>query len=448
MKIGIIGAGFVGLSFASVLGSKGYQVIVHDVDTEKLGKIKAGKPPFFEPKLKSTLKNALKLSLELTSDIKKIVNDCDLIFITVGTPIGNNGNISLTDVKEVANKIGRVLKKSKNKPVIVVKSTVTPGTNNLIRKILEEKSGKKSGTGFSLLSNPEFLREGSAIADTIKPHIIVLGGENTNATDKLAKFYKKFYSSKIPFYMHDQFLSEKHPYGFQLPSKLLLFGDITKETLLEKGYPKDRLIAFGNPTYFHLKDKVEFDKKSIIEKFHLPKNKQFVLFAPPGMKDYTENQINYNEEIVKKLLQDFKDNNELFFLIKPHPADNPDDYKKIMAEFGSVNAKIIDASLIESLIISDLVVSTFSTTIIDSMCLKKPVIQVTFSGIKYHRPYDEFNAVLQTPLPELSEKILYLLNNESEKSVLIENGNTFAKKYYNFPHVQSIENLKEILLSK
>jgi len=251
-----------------------------------------------------------------------------------------------------------------------------------------------------------------------------------------------------PFYMHDQFLSEKHPYGFQLPSKLLLFGDITKEILLEKGYPEDRLIAFGNPTYFHLKDKVEFDKKSIIEKYHLPKNKQFILFAPPGMKDYTENQINYNEKIVKKLLQDFNDNNELFFLIKPHPADNPDDYKKIIDQFGSVNAKIIDASLIESLIISDLVVSTFSTTIIDSMCLKKAVIQVTFSGIKYHRPYDEFNAVLQTPLPELSEKILYLLNNESEKSQLIENGNAFAKKYYNFPYEQSIENLKEILLSK
>jgi len=149
MKIGIIGAGFVGLSFAAVLSSKGHKVIVHDIDPEKLEKIKAGEPPFFEPKLKSTLKNALKSSLELTSNIKKIVNGCGLIFITVGTPIGNNGSISLTDIKAVINKIGGVLKKSKNRPVIVVKSTVTPGTNNLIRKILEEKSGKKSGRGFS-----------------------------------------------------------------------------------------------------------------------------------------------------------------------------------------------------------------------------------------------------------------------------------------------------------
>jgi len=199
MKIGIVGAGFVGLSFAAVLGSKGYQVIVHDVDAEKLEKIKAGKPPFFEPKLKSTLKNALKSSLELTSDIKKIVNGSDLIFITVGTPIGNNGSISLTYIKDVVNKIAKVLKKSKNKPVIVLKSTVTPGTNNLIRKILEEKSGKKAGIGFSLLSNPEFLREGSTIADTIKPHVVVMGGENTDAINKLAKFYKKFHASKIPF---------------------------------------------------------------------------------------------------------------------------------------------------------------------------------------------------------------------------------------------------------
>jgi len=199
MKIGIIGSGFVGLSFASVLGSKGYQVIVHDVDVEKLKKIKAGEPPFFEPKLKSTLKNALKSSLELTSDIKKIVNGCGLIFITVGTPIGNNGTISLIDIKAVSNKIGGVLKKSKNRPVIVVKSTVTPGTNNLIKKILEGKSGKKAGKGFSLLSNPEFLREGSAITDTTKPHVVVIGGENTDAINKLEKFYKKFHASKIPF---------------------------------------------------------------------------------------------------------------------------------------------------------------------------------------------------------------------------------------------------------
>jgi len=199
MKIGVIGSGFVGLSFASVLGSKGYQVIIHDIDVDKLEKIKSGEPPFFEPKLKSTLKNALKSSLKLTGKIKNVVNDYDFIFITVGTPIGKNGDISLTYIKAVTNKIGAILKKSKNKPVIIIKSTVPPGTNNLIKKILEKKSGKKSEKGFGLLSNPEFLKEGSAIADTIKPHIIVIGGENADTIRKLSKFYKKFHGSKIPF---------------------------------------------------------------------------------------------------------------------------------------------------------------------------------------------------------------------------------------------------------
>jgi len=251
-----------------------------------------------------------------------------------------------------------------------------------------------------------------------------------------------------PFYMHDQFISEKQQYGFQLPDKLLLFGDIPKQILLERGYPEDRLIAFGNPMFFPLKNNLELDQKSIIEKYYLPKNKQFILFVPPGMQDYTESKVNFNEEILKKLLQDFRTDEELFFLIKPHPADNPNDYQKIIDKFGSLNAKIINGSLIELIYISKIIVSTFSTTIIDSMCLGKAITQVTFPGVKYQRPYDEFNAVLQAPLPELSKKILYLLNDESKQSELIKNGHNFVKQYYNFPCEQPIENLKRIMLSK
>lgn len=250
-----------------------------------------------------------------------------------------------------------------------------------------------------------------------------------------------------PYYMHDKFADSKNSFGFPLPDRLLLFGEITKKILLNHGYPEEKLTVFCNPVFLPL-NKIKFKQKSIIEKYHLPINKKFILFAPPGMKDYTESKINYNEEIIKKLLQTFMDNKEIFFLIKPHPADDPNDYKKILDKFGSTNAKIIDGSLIELITISELVVSTFSTTIIDSMCLKKAVIQVTFSGINYDRPYDEFNAVLQASLSELSKKILYLLNDESKKLELIKNGHNFAKQYYNFPYKQPIENLKQILLPK
>ncbi len=199
MKIGIVGAGFVGLTFAAVLGSKNYQVLVLDVDNKKLKKIKKGISPFFEPKLEPILKKATKSFLQVTNDFKKIVDESDLIFITVGTPLTKNGSIDLKSVKSATEKIGSALRNSKNIPLIIIKSTVVPGSNNTIKKILEEKSGKKCSKGFELLSNPEFLREGNAINDTLNPHVTIIGGNDNKSIKKLELFYKKFFAKKVPF---------------------------------------------------------------------------------------------------------------------------------------------------------------------------------------------------------------------------------------------------------
>ena len=127
MKIGIIGLGFVGLSFASVLASKGYSVIGVDTDKEKLEKIKNGIVPFYEPKLQSMLRRSLNVGLKVSSNILAI-KKCNLIFVTVGTPQKSNGEIDLTMIKNVTNKIGKLLSKTKHKPIIIIKSTVIPGT--------------------------------------------------------------------------------------------------------------------------------------------------------------------------------------------------------------------------------------------------------------------------------------------------------------------------------
>jgi len=198
MKIGIVGAGFVGLTFAAVLGSKNYQVLVLDVDNKKLKKIKKGISPFFEPKLEPILKKATKSFLQVTNDFKKIVDESDLIFITVGTPLTKNGSIDLKSVKSATEKIGSALRNSKNIPLIIIKSTVVPGSNDTIKKILEEKSGKKCSKGFELLSNPEFLREGNAVNDTLNPHVTIIGGNDNKSIKKLELFYKKFFAKKIP----------------------------------------------------------------------------------------------------------------------------------------------------------------------------------------------------------------------------------------------------------
>jgi len=197
MKIGIIGTGFVGLSLAAVLGSLKFKVLAIDSDLEKIKKIKEGITPFYEPDLEPLLKKGLDY-LEVSSSIEKGVNECDFIFICVGTPIGKNGEIDLSNIKKVAKKIGMSLVISKNNPIIIIKSTVVPGTNQIIKNLITKNSRKTPGKHFGLVSNPEFLREGKAIEDTLKPHILVIGGENKVDVNKVKKMYKKIFPKNIP----------------------------------------------------------------------------------------------------------------------------------------------------------------------------------------------------------------------------------------------------------
>ena len=189
MKIAVIGLGFVGLTLSSVLASKGITTIGIDSDRKKCSKIANGIPTFFEPNLENTLKKALKKKLSITNKLSSASN-CDFIFVTVGTPQKKNGEIDLSSIKAVVRSVGKLISKNKKKPIILIKSTVIPGTmKNVMLPILEKNSRKKAGKDFGLISNPEFLQEGRAIHDTIKPHAVVLGGYKTKFMKKTEKFF-------------------------------------------------------------------------------------------------------------------------------------------------------------------------------------------------------------------------------------------------------------------
>ena len=193
MKIAIIGLGFVGLSLTSVLASKGFNVVGIDVDKEKCRSISNGVLPFFEPDLEKTLKKGLKNKLQIESDIS-VVQDCDLIFVTVGTPQNKTGAIDLTIIKKAMNSLGKSIQKSKKQHTILVKSTVIPGTmKDVILPILENNSKKKAGKDFGLISNPEFLQESTAIKNTEFPHAVVLGGYKTKFMKDMEKFFTKLH---------------------------------------------------------------------------------------------------------------------------------------------------------------------------------------------------------------------------------------------------------------
>jgi len=212
MKIGIIGLGFVGLSLTSVLSSKGYDVVGIDVDKEKCKKILNGITPFFEPDLEKILKNGLKKKLRISDDFS-LINDCDFIFVTVGTPQNLNGAIDLSIIKKAISSLGRSMQGDKNKPVILVKSTVVPGTmKNIILPILEKKSNKKAGKDFGLISNPEFLQESTAVRDTKFPHAIVLGGYETKFMKKTKKLFVKLHP-KVPIIITNHQTAEMIKYA-------------------------------------------------------------------------------------------------------------------------------------------------------------------------------------------------------------------------------------------
>jgi len=193
MKIAVIGLGFVGLSLTSVLASKGNNVVGIDIDVEQCKKIRNGVSPFFEPYLEKTLRIGLKKKLTISNDFS-LIKDCNMIFVAVGTPQKSNGAIDLSMIRKAVETIGRVLAKSKKNPIIIIKSTVIPGTmQNVILPILEKRSGKKAGRDFGLISNPEFLQESSAIRDTKFPHVIVLGGYQTKFMKKVKSFFSKLH---------------------------------------------------------------------------------------------------------------------------------------------------------------------------------------------------------------------------------------------------------------
>ena len=212
MKIGIIGLGFVGLSLASVLASMGYRTVGIDIDKRKCEKISNGDAPFFEPDLEKTLKNGLRKKLVISNNFS-LINDCDFIFVTVGTPQKSNGEIELSIIKKAVTSIGEILHKNMKKPIIIIKSTVVPGTmKNLILPILEKKSNKKAGKDFGLISNPEFLQESSAIKDTKFPHAIVLGGYQTKYMRKANNFFSKLHP-KVPIIITNHQTAEMIKYA-------------------------------------------------------------------------------------------------------------------------------------------------------------------------------------------------------------------------------------------
>ena len=198
-SVSIVGLGYVGLTTAACFASRGIKVVGVDVDDARVRKIRKGEPVIRERGLQPLLDKALRADrLELQTDFAKL-NGTDVTFITVGTPGKPDGSIDTRYVEDAAREIGRSLRSREAFHLVVVKSTVVPGTTvGRVKPILEAESRTKVGQTIGLAVSPEFLYEGSAVQDTLRPEALVVGASDRKSSRVLLSLYRGFYGRLPP----------------------------------------------------------------------------------------------------------------------------------------------------------------------------------------------------------------------------------------------------------
>lgn len=212
MKVAVIGTGYVGLVSGTCFSEMGNKVTCVDVNQEKINKLHQGIIPIYEPGLeKMVLKNVEKQNLFFTTKLEEAIEESEIVFIAVGTPMGEDGSADLQYVLAVAKEIGQKM----NKRLIVVdKSTVPVGTADKVKATIQAELDKRNATiKFDVVSNPEFLKEGDAINDFMKPDRVVIGAESDYAFDKMRQLYTPFTMSHERFIAMDVRSAEMTKYA-------------------------------------------------------------------------------------------------------------------------------------------------------------------------------------------------------------------------------------------
>ena len=193
MKLAIVGTGYVGLVTGACFAEMGHRVTCVDIDAEKVAKLKEGCIPIYEPGLKPiVLRNHEEGRLLFTTSLAEAMVDTEIVFIAVGTPPGEDGSADLKYVIGVADEIGTNLS---DYAVVVTKSTVPVGTAEKVHAALRQALDKRGAdVAFDVVSNPEFLKEGAAVEDFMKPDRIVVGVSSDRSREVMRELYKRFQS--------------------------------------------------------------------------------------------------------------------------------------------------------------------------------------------------------------------------------------------------------------
>jgi UDPglucose 6-dehydrogenase len=248
MKLTIVGSGYVGLVAGTCFADSGNDVICVDVDSPKIKALNAGKIPIYEPGLEELVhKNVREKRLSFSTDLTAAVGQSEVVFVAVGTPEGENGDADLKHVLTAAEQIGKALKRY---TIIVDKSTVPVGTADRVREVV----AKVTEQPFDVVSNPEFLKEGAAIDDFLKPDRVVIGTNSEHARKIMGELYQPFVRTENPILFMDPRSAEltKYAANAMLATRISFINDMAllcekvgaDVDLLRKGLGADSRIGY------------------------------------------------------------------------------------------------------------------------------------------------------------------------------------------------------------
>jgi len=241
MQISVIGTGYVGLVTGACFAEFGVNVLCMDTDAKRIARLEKGDVPFYEPGITELVAKGISQSrLSFTTDLTRAVDHGQVIFIAVGTPPKKDGSADLSYVEEVGRGIARTMTSYK---VIVTKSTVPVGTGDLLKKVITASQPKK--VLFDVASNPEFLREGSAIEDFMRPNRVVIGSESEQAAQIMKDLYRPLYLLETPFVVTDVPTAEMIKYASNafLATKISFINEIA--TLCERVGADVQMVSKG-----------------------------------------------------------------------------------------------------------------------------------------------------------------------------------------------------------
>ena len=424
MNIGIIGSGYVGLVAAACFSEMGNEVTCVDVDENKISNLKNGIIPIYEPGLESLVKNnKSKNRLFFTTNIDDALSKSEIIFIAVGTPMGDDGSADLQYVLNVAESIGNNMS---HHLIVVDKSTVPVGTADKVRNVIQEcLNNRGSKLTFDVVSNPEFLKEGAAIKDFMNPDRVVVGSNNEESCDKMKELYSPFTVSSDRFISMDIRSAEmtKYAANAMLATKISFINEISNIC--------ERVGADVN----HVRKGIGSDSR-IGYKFIYPGCGYGGSCFPKDVKALINisSTVNYSPNLITAVEKvNDQQKQVLFSKVKNHFGENLSDLKFAIwgLSFKPETDDMREAPsipLINSLLSSGASVNAYDPQAINEAKFYLKDLEVKFFDSKYDALVDVDALILVTEWKEFRSPDFERILNHMRGNVFIDGRNQFNKE--------------------